>query len=194
MPKEGVFIIESLTLEDEKQNRYEGKFISQILNLGGISSEYYYIRTLKEFIKIIEKFKESEYRYLHISCHGTSASIETTIDSINFEEFGKIVGPNLKNKRLFISACSAVNRKLANQIFPFYHCYSLMGFDKDIYFNDAAITWASLYHLIIPIDKMKTDYISETTKKLSELYKVPINFFKQNRMLKSQYNLKQFKI
>ena len=65
MPKRGVFIIESLDFDNEKENELEGEFISQILHLGDIPSKYYYIRTKKELIKVLEIFEESEFRYLH---------------------------------------------------------------------------------------------------------------------------------
>ena len=72
MAVKGVFVIESLEFDDEKENRFEGKFLSQILNMSGIESAYYYIRTRRELERILEIFEESEYRYLHFSCHGTS--------------------------------------------------------------------------------------------------------------------------
>ena len=46
MSKSSVFIIESLTFEDENKERFEGKFLSHILKLSGIETKYYYIRTV----------------------------------------------------------------------------------------------------------------------------------------------------
>lgn len=193
MHKKGVFIIESLDFSDEKEERYEGKFLSKILHLGGIPSEYYYIRTQIELEKVLEIFEKTEYRYLHLSCHGSEKSIETTIDSISFTEFADIITPYLDYKRLFVSACSAAKKELASEIFPYCKCYSIIGFDKEIYFNDAAITWASFYHLILKNDKMKFDNISPTIKKLSELFEVPINFFQASKSRKDKFQLKQFR-
>lgn len=68
--KPEVFIIESLELEDEKRNCFEGKILSQILYLSGKKSIYYYIRKKRELEEIVSEFHQSEYRYLHISCHG----------------------------------------------------------------------------------------------------------------------------
>lgn len=193
MPKKGVFIIESLEFDDEKNDRFEGKILSRILNLGDIKNEYYYIRTQKELEKILEIFEDSDFRYLHLSCHGSKNSIETTLDSIDFDLFSELVTPKLKYKRLFISACSAVNKDLAKEIFPFVKCYSLIGFDKDVYFSDAAITWASFYHLILQNDKMKYDNISPILKTLSELYSIPINYFQASKTAKNGFKLKNFK-
>lgn len=194
MHKKGVFIIESLDFEDEKAERFEGKFLSKILDLGGIPSEYYYIRTQVELEKVLEIFEKTEYRYLHLSCHGSENSIETTLDSINFTEFADIITPYLDYKRLFVSACSAAKKELANEVFPYCKCYSLIGFDEEIYFHDAAITWASFYHLILKNDKMKFDNISVRIEQLSELYNVPINFFQASKTRKQKYQLKQFNI
>ena len=51
--KPEVFIIESLQLEDEKENLYEGQIISQILHLSGRETQYYYIRTRRELEEIL---------------------------------------------------------------------------------------------------------------------------------------------
>lgn len=192
MPKKGVFIIESLDFEDEKEDLFEGKFLSRILTLGGIDTEYYYIRTQKELEKVLEIFKDSNFRYLHISCHGSENTIETTLDTINFNLFSELVTPYLKSKRLFISACSAVNRDLAKQIFPFVKCYSLIGFNEEVYFNDAAITWASFYHIMLKKDRMKYDDISPILNKLSKLYQIPINYFQASKAAKQKFKLKRF--
>lgn len=63
-----VFIIESQDFDDEDKERLEGKFLSHILRLGDKNPKYYYIRTKKEFRKVLKRFKDSNYRYLHLSC------------------------------------------------------------------------------------------------------------------------------
>src|SRR4051794_9671160 len=80
--KPEVFIIESLDLDDEKEQRFEGKIISQILALSGKQCEYYYIRTRREFEEMLKQFANSGYRYLHLSCHGSSRALQTTYDAI----------------------------------------------------------------------------------------------------------------
>jgi hypothetical protein len=85
--KPEAFIIESLTFEDENLQRFEGSFLSQILHLAGKEPKYYYIRTEKELRKILKLFQQSDYRYLHISCHGSKKSIYTTLDEIPFSRF-----------------------------------------------------------------------------------------------------------
>ena len=79
----------------EKYFKYEGTFLSQILHLGMKKSEYYYFRTKKELRKILRIFRDSEYRYLHLSCHGDENSFATTLESIEIDEFSRIVKPFL---------------------------------------------------------------------------------------------------
>src|SRR4051812_29448548 len=76
-----VFIIESLELEDEEEGR-EGAVLAAVLKMCGKNPLYYYIRTEAELEMLAGKFKESGYRYLHISCHGGDDALHTTIDVI----------------------------------------------------------------------------------------------------------------
>src|SRR5438105_2928617 len=122
--KPEVFIVESLNYKDEKADRFEGEVISRILRLNGKEPIYYYIRTQKELVSILDLFADSEYRYLHISCHASEEQMATTLDSISLDEFADIVNPYLKGKRLFVSACSMVNNSLAEKILPGSGCYS----------------------------------------------------------------------
>ena len=179
MSKPKVFIIESLCFDDENNQRFEGEFLSQILHLGCKKSKYYYIRTKKELKKVLKIYKKSNYRYLHISCHGNATSIWTTLDGIKFPEFAELLRPYLKKKRLFISACSAVNDNLAKLVIPPSGCYSLVGPNKEIGFNDAAIVWASFYHLIFTENtkKMKRVDILSILKKVKNTFGASLNYF-----------------
>ena len=179
MTKANVFIIESLSFDDEENNRLEGKFLSQILHLGNKESIYYYIRTRKELEKLLKLFKKSDYRYLHLSCHGDRTSIHTTLDRISFPELKRLAKPHLRKKRLFISACSAVNHNLARTLIPSSKCYSIIGPANDVYFDDAAIIWASFYHLVFKKDssKMGRGDITPTLQKVADTFGVSLNYF-----------------
>ena len=182
-----VFIIESLNFEDEKYNRFEGKFLSQILQLGGKDSSYYYIRTKKELKKVLEIFESSDYRYLHISCHGNDSSLFTTLDKLPFSGFAELVKPYLNDKRLFVSACSAVNDDLAGHIIPNSGCYSLIGPISEIGFHDAAIVWASFYHLMFKENPnaMKRIDILPTLKNVVNTFGISLNYYSNSA---SPYN------
>lgn len=70
-----VFIIESLSFVDEAKERREGAVLASVLKMCGKNPLYYYIRTKAELEQLAEKFEASEYRYLHISCHGGTTSL-----------------------------------------------------------------------------------------------------------------------
>ena len=122
-----VFIVESLRFHDEEKGYYEGQIISDILRLNKKQSKYYYIRTKKELRAFLDKFRDSNYRYLHLSCHANRGEMATTLDSIPFSELASLLKPYLNKRRLFVSACEMVNINLANLLLPGSGCFSLMG-------------------------------------------------------------------
>lgn len=179
LTKPNVFILESLKFSDEKQNLFEGKIISDILALNGKQSMYYYIRTKRELDEIATVFAKSKYRYLHLSCHGSSRTMATTLDKISFAELAQTLRPVLHDRRLFISACEMVNKSLAKAIMPDSGCYSIIGPTKAVAFSDAAILWASFYHLMFNrnFDAMKREEIMRCCGLISNLFGVPLNYF-----------------
>lgn len=177
-----VFIIESLTFEDEETGRPEGQFLSHILNLHGKTAIYYYIRTMKEFEEILKIFKRQAYRYLHLSCHGSSDELYTTIDSIPFSELIDIMTPYLKKRRLFISASEAINEDLAEDLFFYTECLSLIGPIEEVYFEDDAIAWASFYHLVFKKDPkgMERGIILSSLQKIVNAFEVPFQYYSRD--------------
>lgn len=174
-----VYIIESLELQDEEDGHFEGEVISKILNFSEIEHKYRYIRTKSELEHFLEEFKKLRYRYLHISCHGTKDAIYTTLDKIRFDELALMVGDKLDKKRLFLSSCLSTNKDLAKNIFPVSECYSIIGPNKSINMDDAAIFWASFYQLIFKqsLRRMKHYRIEDLLKNLKELHQVPLKYY-----------------
>ena len=195
MTEPEVFIIESLRFDDEQEENFEGYIISQILHLRGKKSMYYYIRTRRELEKVLELFDESNYRYLHLSCHGNEKTIWTTLDPIRFSEFGKLVRPYLRRKRLFISACSVVNDYLARKVIPSSGCYSIIGPNKRIDFDVAAIMWASFYQLVFNEDpnKITREDIKSTLQKVVDCFGEPLIYFSTSRKMRKGYKKKVVK-
>jgi hypothetical protein len=181
--KPSVFIIESLRFQDEDSHYYEGQIISNILNFGDIEHKYYYIRTKAELIYLLEEFNTLNYRYLHISMHGNSNSLATTLDDLPFKDFSFILQNCLDKKRLFVSACSVVNKSLATEIFGLTDCFSIIGPNKDINMDDAAIFWASFYHLMFKQSNMamKREVLEATLKSLVKTHKIPISYFTSSK-------------
>src|ERR1700683_5396197 len=141
MSQPEIFIIESLSFKDERAERFEGRIISKILALSGKKCEYCYIRTKRELKELLKQFASSSYRYLHLACHGDTDTMYTTLDPIPFSEFGPLVRPYLRKRRLFVSDCYATNQALADNVMPDSGCYSILGLDEDIYFSEAAVLW-----------------------------------------------------
>lgn len=193
--KPNVFIIESLRFEDEKAEYNEGYLISQILNLNDIKNQYYYIRTKVELSNLIEEFNNSNYRYLHLSMHGNKSSFRTTFEDVPFHELSFFLQNSLDKKRLFISACSVVNETLADNIFQLTGCNSIIGHNKTINRDDAAIFWASFYHLIFKKNRkrMVLDEIKNTIKQLISVHNIPITYYSSSRRSKKGYIKQSFK-
>jgi hypothetical protein len=190
-----VFVVESLKFDDEANDRYEGKIVSNILHLNGKNSKYYYIRTRRELEEVVGIFGVSRYRYLHLSCHGRHQSMGTTLDTIPFEQLGEILKPNLYKKRLFISACEMANEDLAKAIIPDSGCYSIIGPSEPVAFSDAAILWASFYHLIFNYDAeaIKREGIIKYCQRIVNLFGVPLNYYSSSRSNKRGFKLERIR-
>ena len=110
-------------------------------------------------------------RYLHLSCHGNPEEVCLTIDRVPFAEFGEEIREYLTNRRLFVSACEVVNEAFAKACNPDDECYSIIGPRDSIRFSDAAVMWASFYHLMLrDDDAMKAEKIRHTLNQLETLF------------------------
>jgi hypothetical protein len=186
-----VFIIESLSFDDEAADRLEGKFISHILKPNEKKSSYYYIRTLAELEVAIDKFRESRFRYLHVSCHGNDNLMATTLETITFKKLGEILRPALNGKRVFLSSCKMANRELAASLIPQSGCYSVIGPSTSVSFSNAAIMWASFYHLIFGLNEaaIKREGLLTTLRRIAKLFGVPLNYFSSSKSAHTGYKL-----
>lgn len=178
-----VFILESLDLEDEAKNRFEGKLLSDILALSGKKCRYFYFRTAREFETLLGEFEQSNYRYLHLSCHGNENGriLHTTLDPIPFAELGPMLSPFMQNRRLFLSACSMANKFLAKQLMPDSGCYSILGPVDEIYFRTAPLLWASLYYFMFTEDKkvMKHSVLRGKAQDVADMFRVNLNYIRR---------------
>jgi hypothetical protein len=140
-----VCIVESLNFLDE-ETRKEGEIISRTLRLSGKKPHYSYIRTRDEFEALVKEFGDSDYRYLHVSCHGNTNEFYLTTEMIPAEEFVGILAPHMKGRRLFLSTCLAANDTFAKEFLKQSGCWSVLGPAGTIRFDDAAIFWSAFYH------------------------------------------------
>lgn len=175
-----VYVIESLDPDDEGNGRLEGLILTNILKLHEKIPKYEYVRTPAQFRAAVGRFGQSKYRYLHVSAHGDREGMRTTNqDDIDYDELGEILTPHLKNRRLFLSACSMVHQTMAKAIIPATGCYSIVGPKRDIRFTDAAVVWASIYHLMFTKNDtaMKRSVLKSRLMGVSELFDVELSYF-----------------
>lgn len=142
-----VFIIESLDFADEK-SRKEGEIIFRALQMSGKSPIYHYVRTRQELQHFIGEFRASDYRYLHMSCHGNVDTFGLTLDALTGEDLADLFGNALDRRRLFLSTCLAANADFASKIFQRSSCFSVAGPIGEIAFDDSAVLWTAFYHLM----------------------------------------------
>lgn len=184
--KPELFIVESLTLSDEQARRQEGEILARMLRLSGKkNTKYYYIRTERELDEIIDLFDESDYRYLHISCHANGTGLATTFDAVSYSALGKKLKASLEGRRVFTSACEMANDALARHLLKDTGCYSLVGPADKINFDDSAAFWVTFYHLLFKQDenRMKHRDIEFYVGELSTLFNEPINYFRRDEGL-----------
>jgi hypothetical protein len=179
-----VFIIESLDLGDERKARREGEVLASVLRMCGKRPLYYYIRTRAELELMAQLFYVSNYRYLHISCHGGKSSLATSLDVVSYEEFATIFAKRLRNRRLFVSACSAGNAKFAKQVRSQNQgIISVAAPAKDIQFDHAVAFWSSFYVKTFSTNarSMSSDRIAGVLRPLAALFGEPVHLSRKDR-------------
>lgn len=172
-----VFIIESLRINDEIEQRYEGRRLADILRMAGKNPKYYYFQEKSELPYILKLFKATKYRYLHFSCHASMTSIITTASVYTYPEFARELAGYLKEKRAFFSAC-----ELGNELFTTCLAgtnkgmHSVVAPAEEIRFDHAAAIWSAFYVSLFSSNKnsMRHADILGRLKMLGALF--PVNF------------------
>lgn len=189
--KADIFIIESLSPNDEGNGRFEGQVISHVARLHGKQPAYHYVRTRDAFEKAIKAFLRSDFRYLHISSHADREGIATTNqDEVSNRELGEMLGKRFADRRLFLSACSIVHKQMAADIIPVTGCYSVVGPRQDIGFAEAAVFWPALYHLMFERDAhaMSRATLATNLKKVAMLFDVEIGYYARSASRKAGFS------
>jgi hypothetical protein len=176
-----IFILESLTLEDESNGRLDGKLLADVLRLYGMKSIYYYFRTRTELNELAKQFRQSGYRYLHLSIHGKDSSLLPTFGgSISYSDFADIFEGKLSNRRLFVSACELGNQSFAEKVFSTNNnIYSVLAPRRPIFFHQSTAFWSAFYFLMVDYDSkaMKREQIIAAVKSLNKLFGVDMAYF-----------------
>ena len=141
-----LFIIESLSVADERAERYEGRALRDSLRIVGQTPLYVYVRDSKELKQAIELFRHSCYRFLHVSCHGSSTSLFTTLEEISNDELANLFSPHLRNRRVFFSSCFAGAGNLSAKLQEKNKGLNSVAAPLDeIQFSTATAFWTAFY-------------------------------------------------
>jgi len=168
-----VFIIETLSVKDQIAERYEGRILSDILKLCDKKPAYVYCRTKVELEEAADMFRLSGYRFLHVSAHGSSDAIFTTLEEIPNKEFAEIFKGKLRNRRVFFSACEVGSGTL-NLLVQGGNkgMYSIACPIDAIRFDHAAATWAAFYVRMFQLDSggMKGTEVERTLQHMCRMF------------------------
>ena len=179
-----IFILESLSKEEEETKTFEGQMLSDMLRLAGKNPKYYYFQSKDELPHIINLFRQSRYRYLHISTHASDKDIATTNDAITYQDFAELFGGHLILRRLFFSACQVGNKSFVEAVAKSNKgMHSILAPTDDIQFDHAAAIWTALYISLFTANEnaMKRSDIQERLRAIRQLF--PFDFFSRPTML-----------
>jgi hypothetical protein len=174
-----VFILESLTIADERKKSLEGRVLADVLHMCGKSPEYFYFRTERELEELILEFRRSGYRFLHLSCHGNGTDLATTYGNVPYARFAELVAGHLPNRRLFVSACEVGNELFSTLVAGRNRgMYSIASPRVTIPFDKAVALWSALYVHIFSVDAdfVKAREIQHALDTLCMLFDVPFLF------------------
>ena len=175
--KPETFILESLSRDDELATRLDGKVLYDVLKLQGKNPLYYYFRTQRELIEFAKIFRESGYRYLHLSCHGNEEVLRYTFGESTYDDFAEIFNKKLHNRRLFVSGCNLGNMNLAKAIFNKNGgMYSLTAPTKKVYFDQSIAFWSAFYYMMHAWDTsaMKKKRLNQVFTQLTTIFEIPL--------------------
>lgn len=181
--KPETFILESLSLDDELASRFDGKVLHDILKLHGKEPIYCYFRTQRELIEFAQIFRESGYRYLHLSCHGGPDIVQYTFGSSSYKEFAGMFDGRLGNRRLFVSGCELGNFDFAKALFSLNGgMYSLTAPTKKVFFDQSISFWSAFYYMMHAWDStaMKKKRLEQVLSQLATIFEMPLAHYFKN--------------
>ncbi len=175
--KPETFILESLAHEDELATRLDGKVLYDVLKLQGKNPLYYYFRTQRELVEFSKIFRDSGYRYLHLSCHGNAETVSYTFGESVYTEFARLFERKLHNRRLFVSGCNLGNMNFAKAIFATNGgMYSVTAPTKKVFFDQSISFWSAFYYMMHAWDSsaMKKKRLNQVFNQLSTIFEMPL--------------------
>ena len=186
-----VFIIESLP----EQNPHDGKILADMLRLPGKNPIYYTCKDSDSFVAGLRVFAASQYRFLHISCHGTIDSIRfQSGQMLDYMAFSSLFeGIKLNVTRLFFSACELGNQNLSLELFKKNKAvYSFIAPCQPISFSNALAIWCSFYIAMFDISssKMRETVIINKLDKILQVFEAEFHVSLHKTSLKEMWHYK----
>ncbi|MES2505061.1 MAG: CHAT domain-containing protein [Verrucomicrobiota bacterium] len=167
-----LFIIESMNDMDEDSGFFEGVRIAQILRLARLKPKYFYIQDERELELLVPVFRQSNYRYLHISCHGDDKGFFLTNGYVSFARFAEIFAGALLLRRIFVSACEAGQKDLVHELHASNRgIQSLIAPQVKIDYDHAAAIWSSFYTSLLGESRGKVTH-SDIRKRMALLVRL----------------------
>lgn len=174
-----IFIIESLHVDDEVRDRYEGRALRDALRISGHLPAYYYCRTKDELGRAIELFRHSSYRFLHLSMHGSISGVDTTLERLSNNEIAEMFDKKLNNRRVFFSACEVGSGGLSLLLRSRNPGMNSIACPLDtIDFGTACAFWLALYTYALNNNPlvMNAATLTPALQKLSNLFSVRLEW------------------
>lgn len=138
-----VFIIESSTEED-------GYVLYRQLKLLGGNPRYIKVACLNDLAAALVLFRQSNYRFVHISCHGDKAQEKIMIGE-EWHTYDKVVSlfPRcFKSRRVSFSACELGNDTLTRELNSRNHwIHSIVAPSVEVDPKISAAYWVAFYTL-----------------------------------------------
>lgn len=95
----------------------EGQYLVRTLLKMGKKPIFVGVKNKDELKRALEMFKVSNYRYLHISCHGSDHTLSLSESGeLSYTEFAQMSNGCFNDKRLFLSACELGNPSFSNEV------------------------------------------------------------------------------
>lgn len=175
-----VFIVESLKDSDPK----DGKLLADSLRFSGKNPIYMTFSTEEELKRVLAIFAASNYRFLHVSCHGTATDLkfydqnkaECPPEQIDYQSFLNIFPEKIQAFRLFFSACELGNMNISNIMMRKKKgtLHSVAAPSIVISFTNSASIWNAFYIAMFSDDTkgMKAEGIISKLKKITDIFNV----------------------
>lgn len=182
-----VFIIEALTAEDVRQGMLDGYILYQQIKLMGGDPRYIRVKSENDLKAALVMFRESNYKFLHVSCHGDRIKQKIRIGEKWFGYMRVAIASRqlLKSRRVTFSACELGDELFCKRLFEKNHwMHSFTAPTTEINAKVASAFWVSLYTLwlnkSIPSVKddlsVRSDTVLDVLKILSNAFDFPILF------------------